>query len=94
MPNMNQAQFTTGTCNSTTITFYAGSADFLAPPRKVLLSANYQRSPPPAFPDANPGIAISTSPTAYPQTIPSGATVAFFAPEAAAIVAAAGGAYA
>jgi hypothetical protein len=87
-----QLPFNTGTANSTAITFNAGAYDF-STTRFVTLSSNYQRVIPPGYPNANAGAAIATSPTAFAQTIPSGARVQFYAPEAAALVVAGAGTY-
>lgn len=60
----------------------------------VTLSTDYQRSPPPGYPNPNPGSAKSASLTAAPQTITSGTTVTLFSCEAAALVAAGSATYA
>ena len=44
----------------------------LAAKRFVTLSQNYQRAPAPGYPDANAGVAVATSKTAFPQLILSG----------------------
>ncbi len=92
--SLNQLSFTTGVANSVTITFSAGSYDFIgAATRFVTLSHDYARVIPPGLPDANAGDQIQTSYTAFPQTIVSTKRVKFFAPEAAALVAASAGSY-
>jgi hypothetical protein len=91
-PTFSQLSFATGTANSTAISFFAGAFDFSTTVH-VTLSSNYARVIPAGFPDANAGVAIATSPTAFPQTILSGQRVQFYAPEAAALVAAGAGSY-
>ena len=85
-----QLNYATGTAGTTAITFSAGAYDF-SQRQKVTLSSNYVRVIPPGFPNAQAGALPSTNADAYPQTILAGATVAFYVPEAAAIVAAGAG---
>ena len=85
-----QLNYATGTAGTTAITFSAGYHDF-AQKQKVTLSSNYVRVIPPGYPGAQAGSLPSTDKDAFPQTILAGATVAFYVPEAAAIVAAGAG---
>ena len=61
--------------------------------KTVLLSANYARVPPPAWPRVDAGAPL---PSLYvtPQTIPSGTTLTLYAAEAAALVNAGAATYA
>ncbi len=81
-----------GTVGATPVSSNVDSGG-LASKRYVTLSANYARLIPAGYPDPNAGMGAQVSHTAYPKTILSGARVQFFAHEAAAIVAASGGAY-
>jgi hypothetical protein len=74
-----------GLVGSTPITGSVNSGT-LASTRFVTLSEDFIRSPPPAYPDANAGAHVSTSPTASPQTIPSGTRLQLFSDEASALV--------
>ena len=89
-PTFSQLTYATGTAGSTAITFNAGSYDF-SQRQKVTLSTHYVRTIPAGFPNADAGALASGDPTAYAQTIASGAVVALYVPEAAAIVAAGAG---
>ena len=85
-----QLNYATGTAGTTAITFSAGAYDF-SQRQKVTLNTQYVRVIPPGFPNAQAGALPSTNKDAFPQTIASGQTVAFYVPEAAAIVAAGAG---
>ncbi len=92
--SFSQLPFTTGVANSTTITWNAGSYNFIGAARRfVTLSHDYARVIPPGLPDANPGVIEKSSYTAFPQTILSTTRAQFWAPEAAALVAASAGSY-
>jgi hypothetical protein len=84
---------TFGTVGATSITGNVNSAT-LASTRFVTLGGTaYVRAPPPAYPDPNPGVAIASSLTAYPQTIAGGTRLQLFSDEAAALVAASAASY-
>jgi hypothetical protein len=82
----------TGLVGATPIIAQVNSAT-LASKIFVTLSSNYNRAPPPAYPDPNAGRAIFVSLTAYAQTIASGTRLQLFSDEAAALVGAGAAAY-
>lgn len=88
---LNELSYTTGTANSTTITFNAGSHEFVISKNYVTLSHDYVRSPPAGYPNAVAGATPAINFTAFPQTILSGTRARFYQPEAAALVAAGAG---
>ena len=90
--NMQQTTLAHGQIGATPISSTFDASGF-ATTRFVTLSGNYARLIPPGYPEPNCGCEVSKRLTATPQTIPNGSRVQFFAHEAAAIVAAGGGAY-
>lgn len=88
----NQVSISHGTIGATPIVSSL-DASGLASTRYVTLSGSYARTVPPGYPEPSAGSLAGKSKTATPQTISSGSRVLFFAHEAAAIVAAGGGAY-
>ena len=90
--NMAATTMTHGQIGATPIVSTFDASGFVST-RFVTLSGNYARLIPPGYPEPNCGCEVSKRLTATPQTIPSGARVQFFVHEAAAIVAAGGGAY-
>lgn len=91
-PNAKKLKQITGTANSQMIAFFAGAYEY-STTRYVTLSSNYQRTPPMHFPDCNAGVKRGTSLTAGAMTLLSGTRVQFYAPEAAALVAAGAATY-
>ncbi len=81
-PNLN---VTLGTVNGSPIVANLDGANFNER-QAVTLSADYVRSPPPDFPNSNPGTGNQRNYTAFPQTIPSGTVVIFFKAEVDALV--------
>ena len=90
--NIQQVSISHGQIGATPIVSTLDASGF-ASTRYVTLSGNYARLIPPGYPDPNAGAEVSKRLTNTPQTIPNGARLQFFAHEAAAIVAAGGGAY-
>jgi hypothetical protein len=76
---------TLGVCNSQSIVAQTTPVSFMTT-QAVTLNFNYVRSPPPGYPDPNPGVAVGTSKTSTPQTILSGQRITFFSDEAAALL--------
>ncbi len=84
---------TYGTVGGVPFTGNVNSATLASKLFVTLGGTPYVRNPPPGYPDPNPGVAISSSPTAYAQTIPGGTRLALYSDEAAALVAASAASY-
>ncbi len=90
--NIQQITMTHGTINSVSVVSTLDASGF-ASTRFITLSNDYARSIPPGYPDPNAGSEVSKRLTQTARTITNGTRLQFFAHEAAAIVAAGGGAY-
>jgi hypothetical protein len=84
-PNLN---VTLGTVGGTPIVANLDGAGFLQKQTVTIGSTAYVRDPPGDWPDANTGVYIKTSLTAFPQTLAPGTVVQLFKEEAAALIAA------